>query len=131
MCQSVLQMNGEVVPCRSLLRLRSDELAASNSSEYRKHSQFDDAITSKLGDSFSLPPKATATTLNGRPIHDYDHSVHTPYEDELESPMTVPEADIIDATSKHINQQSVTDLLINAEISLPQGEKLSMVKVIW
>ena len=40
------------------------------------------------------------------------------------------EADLIDATGKHFNQQSVTDLLINAEISLPQGEKLSMGKVI-
>ena len=131
MCQSVLQMNGQVVPRRSLCRLRPDELAASNASEARKRSQFDDAITAKLGDSFLLPPKATATTLNGRPIHDYDHSVHTPYEDELESPMTVPEADLIDATGKHVNQQSVTDLLINAEISLPQGGKLSMGKVIW
>ena len=64
--------------------------------------------------------------MNGLPIHDYDHSVYTPYEDDLESPMTVPEADLIDATGKHFNQQSMTDLLINAEISLPQGEKLSM-----
>ena len=44
--------------------------------------------------------------------------------------MTIPEVDLIDATGKHVNQQSVTDMFINAEISLPQGEKLSMGKVI-
>ena len=33
MCQSVLQMNGQVVPRRSLCRIRTYELAASNASE--------------------------------------------------------------------------------------------------
>ena len=56
--------------------------------------------------------------------------MHTPYADEIESPTTVPESDMIDAAGKHVNQQSVTDFLINAEISIPQGEKLSMGKVI-
>ena len=43
---------------------------------------------------------------------------------------TVTEADLIDAAGNRLNQQSVTGLLINTEISLPKGEKLSMGKVI-
>ena len=69
--------------------------------------------------------------MNGIPIYgDYDHSLHTTYEDEIESPTTVPGSDLIDAVGKHVNKQSVTDFMISAEISLPQGEKLSMGKVI-
>ena len=53
--------------------------------------------------------------MNGRPIYgDYDRSLHTLYEYEIDSPTAVPEADLIDAAGKHVNQQSVTDLLINA-----------------
>ena len=37
---------------------------------------------------------------------------------------------MIDAAGNHVNQQSITDFLINGEISLTQGEKLSMGKVI-
>ena len=43
---------------------------------------------------------------------------------------TVLEADLIDAAGKHLNQQSVTDFLINSKIYLPKGENLSMGKVI-
>ena len=64
------------------------------------------------------------------PVKEFDHSLYNPYEGESEPSKTVPEADLIDAAGKHLNQQSVTDLLINAEISLPKGEKLSMGKFI-
>ena len=49
MAQWVLQMNGQVVPRRSLRRLRSHELAVSNEVEARKRSEFDAAIKAKLG----------------------------------------------------------------------------------
>ena len=69
--------------------------------------------------------------MNGRPIYgDYNHSLHTSYEDDIEYPTTVPESDLIDSSVKHVNEQKVTYFLINAEIYLPQGEKLSMGKVI-
>ena len=48
----------------------------------------------------------------------------------IKSPTTVPEAELIDSVGKHVNQQSVTDFLINTEISLPRGDKLSMGKVV-
>ena len=74
-----------------------------------------EAITSKLSNSLLLSPKEIATTLNGRPIYgNYDNSLHTTYGYEIESPTTVSEDDLIDAAGKHVNQQSVTDLLINA-----------------
>ena len=42
----------------------------------------------------------------------------------------MPEADMTDASGKPINQQSMTDLLINAEVLLPQGESEQLAKVI-
>jgi len=41
-----------------------------------------------------------------------------------------PEADILHAGHKSINQQSVADMLINAELLLPQGEDQQVVKVV-
>ena len=130
MCQSVLQSNGQVVPCRSLCCLCLDEWAASNTSEIRKRAEFDSLITAKLNNSFSSPPKETAVEVENCPVKEFDHSLHTPYESELEPSTTVPEADLIDAAGKNLNQKSVTDLLINVDISLPKGGKLSMGKVI-
>ena len=77
-------MNGRIVLWRLLRCLFPYELAAPNASEIRKRAQFDEAITAKLGNPFSLPPKETATTLNGSPIYvDHNHSLHTTYEDEI------------------------------------------------
>ena len=107
-------MNGRVVSCNSINFLHPDDFAASNIGEIRKCAQFDEAITAKLGNSFFLPPMETSTTLNGRPKYGYyDHSMHTPYEDEIESPTTAPEDDLIYVVRKHVNQQSVTDIQIN------------------
>ena len=40
------------------------------------------------------------------------------------------EADIVDSKGKPLNESSLTDQLINAEVLLPQGEELRMTKVI-
>ena len=56
--------------------------------------------------------------------------MHTTYEDEIESPTTVPEADLIGTAGNHINQKLLMDMMMNDEISIPQGEKVSMGKVI-
>ena len=63
-------------------------------------------------------------------VFDFDPDTFTPYQDDVEAPATVPEADIIDSTGKPVNQQSTADLLINAEVLLPQGEKDMMAKVV-
>jgi hypothetical protein len=125
MCQWILQMNGEVVPRRSLRRLRPDELAASNASEARKRAQFDEAISAKLGDSFTMHP------LPARVSNPQDGgTTYVPYEDDEEHSATVPEADALDSSGKPVNQQSMTDLLLNAEVLLPRGESMQMAKVV-
>ena len=84
-------MNGLIVPHCSLRRLFPDELDANNASDIIKRAHFYYSVTANLGNSFLLPPKETAITLNGRPIYgDYDHVLHTPYEYEIKSPTTVP-----------------------------------------
>ena len=55
---------------------------------------------------------------------DYDELDEDDYEN------FVPEADAVDARGSSINQQSVADFLINAEVFLPQGEAQKMSKVV-
>ena len=138
MAQWVLQLNGHIVPRRSLRRLSAQEASVTNETEVRKRSEFDAAIKDRYGDSFALGPDAQ---LDGTMVQsddefdpsnpqDFDPFDFTPYESEVEAPATVPEADIIDAAGKPINQQSVADLLLNAEVLLPQGETTQMAKVV-
>ena len=49
MCQWVLNVHGNVLPRRSLRRLRPDELRETNLSEARKCHTFDTAIYQRLG----------------------------------------------------------------------------------
>jgi hypothetical protein len=51
-------------------------------------------------------------------------------EDEDAFENIVPEADAVDSVGNRINQQSVADLMINAEILLPRGEEVQMAKVL-
>ena len=133
MAQWVLTLKGTVVPRRSCRRLKSGELALSNVTEKRKRDQFDIAIREKLGDSFSEPQRRsmkrdsdgneTSNPQDG--IWDYE-----PYEDEEEQPVSVPQADVLDATGKPLMQQSMADTLINAEVLLPQGEATALARVV-
>ena len=79
---------------------------------------------------FLPPPIETAVEVDDCPIKELDRSLHNSYESESDPSTTVPEADLIYAAGNHLNQQSVTDFLIDSEISLPKGGKLSMGKVI-
>jgi len=121
MCQWVLQMNGKVVPRRTLRKLTPHELSESNVSEVKKRADFDEAIRLTIGDSFQ-PDGTDPEAL----VDDF----YVPYEDDEEEPSADLEADIVDASGKPINQQSANDLLINAEVLLPQGESMHMAKVI-
>ena len=137
MTQWVLQQNGQIVPRRTLRRLRAAERAPSNEAEAAKRAEFDAAIKVKLGNSFAaaeevdaqdVPNPFAEDTANHAP--DFDPNTFVPYEDEATAPQTTPEADIIDARGRPVNQQSVTDVLINAEVLLPQGESMQMAKVV-
>ena len=115
-CQATLQMNGKLVPCRSLHRLRPNELAPSNESESQKRAAFDAVIQENLGDSMTLPPKLT---LEDKPqILDF-----SPDKDEHQGSDFIPKEDAIDSTGKPVNQKSITDLFINSEVMLSQGEQ--------
>ena len=142
MCQWVLQQNGQIVPRRTLRRLTADEASPLNTVEVQKRSQFDSAIREKLGDSMGLGPDEytdgklvrsaddAADLDDPTSVMDFDPDTFTPYEDEVEAPAVMPQADMVDSSGKLLNQQSLTHLLINAEVLLPQGEEEQMAKVI-
>lgn len=74
----------------------------------------DECICEKLGDSISVPPESNGNPQGG--------SFEEPYNDEEQPAIDLPEADIVDAEGKPMCQQSLMDVLINAEVLLPQGE---------
>lgn len=133
----VLKQNGKVVPRRTLKALTAEQMAPSNEVEAQKRADFDASIREKLGDSFTLPP-------NGMPPP--DEIVDTSFDssdffspsvedsatalDDGESPRSVPVADITDAHGKPIYPDSATDLLIQSEVRLPQGESMQLAKVL-
>ena len=124
MCQWVLQQNGQVVPRRTLRRLKPEEISPTNVSEANKRAAFDAEIKKRLGDSIVKPPPRRMRLMDPTNNFDYDS------DDELATANVVPAADAVDATGKPLNQQSVTDLLINAEVMLPNGHSQQMAKVI-
>ena len=112
-------------PRRTLRRLRPDEVSVTNEAEATKREAFDAAIKEDLGDSITPAPlKPVKESMDPTNNFDYDDLDEDNYQN------IVPEADAIDSRGSPINQQSVADLLINAEVLLPQGEAQQMAKVI-
>ena len=140
MCQWVLQANGFIVPRRTLRRLTAHESAPSNEVEARKRSIFDDLIKARFGDSMSLGPEDKALQPTGEDDDpailgeegsaDFDMDSYEFYEDGHEQTPQPMEADLVDASGKPINQQSVSDLLLNAELHLPSGESEQLGRVV-
>ena len=139
MCQAVLQANGHIVPRRTLRRLTAHEMAASNEVEQRKRATFDDKIIQRFGDSMGLGPEGTALLPTGEGearddveegSPDYEMDRYLMYEDGHEETPDPIEADIVDASGKPVNQQSLHDVLINAELHLPQGESEQLARVV-
>ena len=124
MCQWILQQNGQIVPRRTLRILRPIYLSVTNEAEATKLAEFDAAIKEYFGDSITPAPIKQNQSID--PMNNFDY-----YElDKDDHENVVPEADAIDARGSSINQQSVADLLINAEVLLPQGEAQQMAKVV-
>ena len=124
MCQWILQQNGQIVPRRTLRRLRPIDLSVTNEAEATNCAQFDAAIKKDLGDSITPAPIKQKQSIDPMNNFDYDELDQDDYEN------VVPEADAVDARGSYINKQSVADLLINAEVLLPQGEAQQMAKVV-
>jgi len=115
MAQAILNAKGNVLPHRSVRRLTEAELH--NEVEVRKRAAFDKKILDKLGDSLSPPPKP-------KDIDTFEDMFNDP---DIEEDEPLPE-DPVDADGCAMFDSPVTDLLINAEVLLPQGEKCSQRK---
>ena len=111
-CQAILYMNTQVIPRRSLCRLRPNELAPSNKSETQKLAVFDETIQLNLGDLMTTPKlisEEKPQTLECFPDND-----------EQQGSDFLPKSYAIDATGEPKNQKFSTDLLINSEVMLSQ-----------
>ena len=98
MAQWILQMNGQIVPRRTLQRLRQEELSPNNLVEWAKRDAFDAAMLQIHGSSLELPKEPVREALD--PTNNFDYSE----EDDLAADRIIPEADAVDATGRTINQ---------------------------
>ena len=120
MAQWVLKY-GKIVPRQTMRKLTQDELV--RESEIKKRDGFYAEIKIRYGDSFTLP---TRNKINGSSQEAYD-VFDLPF-DEI-SPK-IPESDIVDDPGKALHTSSAADMLITAELLLPQGEDVRLAKVI-
>ena len=111
--------NGQIVPCRTIWRLTPDKLV--HDSEVKTRADFDAATKLRYGDLFTLPKKTREN------LQEADDTYELSF-DEL-SP-TIPESDIVDDQGNPLRPTLSTDIFMNAEVLLPQGEWLSLAKVI-
>lgn len=119
MTQAVLKSNGLVVPRRTCRRLTVSELHSPT--EQKKRELFDDLIRKKLGDSVTV---TTSQKPEDSPdIADFQL-------DEGEEPPTFDDEDPVTADGKAVYDQPFSDLLLNAEVILPQGEEFKSAKVV-
>ena len=121
MAQWVLKQNGKIVPRRTMRKLAQDELI--RESETKKRDGFDAATKILYVYSFSLPTK---TRVKGR-SQEADDAFDLPF-DEI-SP-EIPETDTVDAQGKPLHPPSEADIMMNADVLLPQGEDVQLVKFI-
>jgi hypothetical protein len=121
MTQSVLKSNGRIVPRRSLRPLRIDEI--NSDVEKNKRDAFDEAINAIHGDSMSVPPKKDKSKPSDWSLDDFIDN------DGEEVPKRSLPNDPVDASGKAVFEQPFYDAMINAEVLLPQGEKMTSAKV--
>ena len=115
--QAVLNINGRVLPCRTIRRLTTEEIHSNSEKLMRKY--FDDSIKKIHDDSMSLTDKTPEP--NYMSLSDID--------DEDEYPVDIPYDDPVDATSKAIYDNPFTDIMVHAKVNSPQGESVQFDKV--
>ena len=122
MTQWILNQNGENVMRITVRKLTKEQLAPSNDAEKANRDDFDADIRRKLGDTFSIPVDGLKP---GGIKGEYDEYYgETPFWNDCdEEPTEIPVADCVDANGKPILDYSLTDVLISAEVLLPQGEE--------
>lgn len=119
MAQHVVNDKGNVVPRRTLRPLTISEL--NSVSEIEKRKQFDDTIKARFGDSMSIPSKP--------PPEEFDETDFI-VEDDEQLPLHLQEEDPVDATGQAVLERPFHDMLIHAEVLLPQGDNMTSAKVI-
>ncbi len=98
-----------MIPCRTLRRLLPAELSPSNEVEADKWASFNTSICKILGDSVKIP-KDVPLDNNATKAFDALWDLK-PYEDDYESKLFVPDADLKDAAGKPFVRQSLAEHL--------------------
>jgi hypothetical protein len=123
MANWVLTINGTVIPRQTIQPLTNGEKSITNVVEEGNWMAFTAAITSKLGNYLTLPPKSSHPTIK-------DEFEYDLYADDNSTWIAIPEANVLDATGTPVIMQLLTDGLINAEVLLPIGDSQAMATVI-
>ena len=125
MTQWVLKANGKVVPRRSLRPLTIAE--QHSAVEHKKRDVFNALIERRMGTSINPPPTpedrdpATEGPTNEHDLND---------DDEMDGPVESPNhEDILDSTGRILDQQPAFDKIINAEVTIQNGDEMVMGKV--
>ena len=117
------------MPRRTVRKLTSEMIASSNEVEKAKRDAFDIDIGRKLCDSFSPPVDALQPeSSKEHPTYDY-YGKESFMEDEEFRTSKIAVADCVDANGKPILVNSLTDILVSAEVLLRHGEEQVMAKV--
>ena len=82
--------------------------------DVKKHDELYDATKLLYRDLFNFPKKMRVN------LQEVDDTSDLTF---YELPPNIPEADIIDEQGKPLHPISATDILMNAEVLLPQGEE--------
>ena len=121
MAQAVLKSNGTVVPRRTCRPLTIAEIESPTEQSLRN--DFDARINSRHGDSLTI------IEVDDEPI-DLDEKDFIVDDDDEAAFRNIPEEDPVDFTGRPVLENPFTDILIHAEVLLPQGEELKPAKVI-
>ena len=121
MAQNILNFKGNVVPRRTVRRLKQSEIESE--SEKQKRSAFTAHITKRLGDSLTLPPPS----IKPDSMDPFDFDPRDSDDDDL---MGWIDGDPIDPSDNCATfEHSLSDTLIGAEVLLPQGEDFKATRV--
>ena len=130
MTQAVLNIKGNIVPRQTCTPLTIAEI--NSKSEETKRDAFDEIILQKYGNSMRVPIQSSKQSL--QPLPDAIKTIDSHFGigddgEDAEEPLEPIEEDPVDTDGKTVFEKPVTDMLIHAEVLLPQGEGFTNAKV--
>ena len=120
MAQHILKQTGEIVPRRTLRRLKQSEI--DNDVERLKRHEFNEKIKIKYGDSMTIPTPSDSIEL------EVDDFIIEPDGDDAEMTITMDD-DPVDDEGELVFDQPFTEILIGTECVLPVGDGQRLAKV--